>query len=58
MIRCRLSTLLLLVVLAALGLAMVVEYRQAARRMSELGDRLAEADRWWRSLDVGLEATP
>jgi hypothetical protein len=32
MIRCRLSTLLL-VVLAALGLAMVVEYRQAARRM-------------------------
>ena len=41
MIRCRLSTLLLLVVLAALGLAMVAEYRQAARRMSEHWDRLA-----------------
>lgn len=50
MIRCRLSTLLLLVVLAALGLAMVVEYRQAARRMSELGDRLAAEGQWWRSI--------
>ena len=39
--RCRLSTLLLLVVLAALGLAMVAEYRQADRRMSEHRDRLA-----------------
>jgi hypothetical protein len=41
MFRCRLSTLLLLVVLAALGLAMVAEYRQADRRMSEHRDRLA-----------------
>src|SRR4051812_4191783 len=42
MFRCRLSTLLLLVVLAALGLAMVAEYRQADRRMSEhRRDRLA-----------------
>jgi hypothetical protein len=49
MIRCRLSTLLLLVVLAALGLAMVAEYRQAARRMSEHGDRLAAEGQWWES---------
>lgn len=49
MIRCRLSTLLLLVVLAALGLAMVVEYRGAARRMSGHGDRLAAEGRWWES---------
>jgi hypothetical protein len=49
MIRCRLSTLLLLVVLAALGLAMVVEYRQVARRKAELRDRLAAEGQWWRS---------
>jgi hypothetical protein len=51
MIRCRLSTLLLLVVLAALGLAMVAEYRQAARRMSEHGDRLAAEGQWWESFN-------
>jgi hypothetical protein len=49
MIRCRLSTLLLVVVLAALGLAMVVEYRQVARRKAELGARLAAEGQWWRS---------
>ena len=49
MFRCRLSTLLLLVVLAALGLAMVAEYRQADRRMSEHRDRLAAEGQWWRS---------
>ena len=49
MFRCRLSTLLLLVVLAALGLAMVVEYRQVARRKAELRDRLAAEGLWWRS---------
>ena len=49
MFRCRLSTLLLLVVLAALGLAMVAEYRQAARRMSEHRDRLAAEGLGWES---------
>ena len=48
--RFRLSTLMLLIVLAALGLALVVEYRRAARRMVELQARLAEEDRWWRSI--------
>jgi hypothetical protein len=48
MFRCRLSTLLLLVVLAALGLAMVAEYRQAARRMSE---HSAAEGMWWESFD-------
>jgi Tfp pilus assembly protein PilX len=51
MIRCRLSTLLLLVVLAALGLAMVAEYRQAARRKAEHRDRLAAAGQWWESFN-------
>ncbi|WP_165252458.1 hypothetical protein [Paludisphaera soli] len=46
MIRCRLSTLLLLIVLAALGLAMVVDYLQAPRRMSELKDRQAADEQW------------
>ncbi|KAJ3059207.1 hypothetical protein HK102_010100 [Quaeritorhiza haematococci] len=49
MIRCRLSTLLLLIVLAALGLAMVVEYLQAPRRMSALKDRQAADGQWWRN---------
>jgi hypothetical protein len=47
MFRCRLSTLLLLVVLAALGLAMVVEHRQVARRKAEYRDRHAAAIQWW-----------
>ena len=50
MFRCRLSTLLLLVVLAALGLAMVAEYRRAARRAAE---RFAAEDGWWESFDQG-----
>lgn len=49
MIRCRLSTLLLLVVLAALGLAMVVECLRAPRRMSELRARQVAEAQWWRS---------
>ena len=56
MIRCRLSTLMLLVVLAALGLAMVAEYRQAARRMSEDRDRLAAEGLWWESFDQQEES--
>ena len=49
---------MLLIVLAALGIALVVHYRRAARREVELQARLAEEDRWWRSIDVRLEATP
>ena len=49
--RCRLSTLMLLIVLAALGIALVEHYRRAARRQVELQARLAEEDLWWRSLE-------
>lgn len=45
--RCRLSTLTLLIVLAALGFAMVVECRRADRGAAR-GDRLAEEGLWWR----------
>ena len=48
MFRCRLSTLLLLVMLAALGLTMVAEYHQAARRTAE---HFAAEGRWWESFD-------
>jgi hypothetical protein len=48
--RFRLSTLMLLIVLAALGIALVVHYRRAARREVELQARLAEENRWWRSI--------
>ena len=48
--RFRLSTLMLLIVLAALGLALVVEYRRAARREAELYARLAAESRWWWSI--------
>ena len=48
--RFRLSTLMLLIVLAALGIAMVVHYRRAARREVEFQGRLAEEERWWRSI--------
>jgi uncharacterized membrane protein YfcA len=49
--RCRLSTLMLLIVLAALGIALVEHYRRAGRRAVELQARLAEEDLWWRSLE-------
>ncbi len=50
--RCRLGTLMLLIVLAALGLTLVVEYRRAARRLEvELQARIAEENVWWRSID-------
>jgi hypothetical protein len=55
--RSRLSTLMLLVVFAALGLALVVEYRRAARG-NRASARVAEEDGWWRGIDVWLEATP
>jgi hypothetical protein len=42
--RFRLSTLMLLIVIAALGVAMVVQQRRAARREAELRARLAEKD--------------
>ena len=49
--RFRLSTLMLLIVIAALGIALVVHYRRAARREVELQARRAEEDRWWRSIN-------
>jgi hypothetical protein len=45
--RIRLSTLLLLIVLVALGLALVVEYRRAGRRFEAEPGRFAEELRWW-----------
>jgi hypothetical protein len=44
---------MLLIVLAALGIALVVEYRRAARR--EVLQAEAEAEQWWRN--VRFEAT-
>ena len=41
--RFRLSTLMLLIVIAALGTALVVQQRRAARREAELQARLAQA---------------
>jgi len=43
--RFRLSTLMLLIVLAALGIALVVEYRRAARLEAELK---AQITRFWK----------
>ena len=56
--RFRLSTLMLLIVIAALGVAMVVQQRRAARRESELRARLAEKDAlvyWYRAYDSELK---
>jgi hypothetical protein len=41
--RFRLSTLMLLVVIAALSVALTVQYHRAARREAELRAKLAEA---------------
>lgn len=43
--RFRLSTLLLLVVIIALGLGLVVQQRQADRREAALRTQIAEKDR-------------
>jgi hypothetical protein len=42
--RYRLSTLMLLIVIAALSIALVVQHRRAARREGEIETRLAEAN--------------
>jgi hypothetical protein len=42
--RFRLSTLMLLIVIAALGVALVVQQRRAARHVAELQAQLAEMD--------------
>ena len=41
---------MLLIVLAALGIALVVHYRRAARGEVEFRARQAEEERWWRSI--------
>jgi hypothetical protein len=41
---------MLLIMLAALGIALVEHYRRAARREVELYARLAEEELWWRSI--------
>ena len=41
--RVRLSTLMLLIVIAALGVALVVQQRRAARREADLQARLAQS---------------
>ena len=56
--RIRLSTQMLLIVLAALGLALVVEYRRADRRWAEHRARFGEEDLWWRSIDARFGPTP
>jgi hypothetical protein len=42
--RFRLSTLMLLIVIVALGTALMVQHHRAARREAELQARLAEAN--------------
>jgi hypothetical protein len=44
--RFRLSTLMLLIALAALGIALVVHYRRAARREAEWKARIARSWRY------------
>ena len=57
--RFRLSTLMLLIVIAALSLALVVQQRRAARRETELKARLAAAGmpgfQYWNVNVRGLE---
>ena len=56
--RFRLSTLMLLIVIAALGIVMVVQQRRAARREAELQARLAEKDavvNWYKAYDSELK---
>ena len=56
--RIRLSTLLLLFVIAALGMALVVQHERASRREAELQSRLATCQRlaehmqWQRELPI------
>lgn len=44
--RFRISTLMLLVVIAALSIALLEQGRRAARREAELRARIAELDMW------------
>jgi hypothetical protein len=56
--RFRLSTLLLLVAIAALGIALVVQQHRAARREAELRAQLTEKDAlvdWYRAYDMELK---
>lgn len=41
--RFRMSTLMLLIVIAALGIALMLEHRRASRREAELQARLAQS---------------
>jgi hypothetical protein len=56
--RIRLSTLMLLVVIAAVCTALIVLYDRAWRREAELRARLAEKDaivNWYRAYDAELK---
>ena len=56
--RFRLGTLLLLVAIAALGIAMVVQQRRAARREAEFRAQMTEKDAlvdWYRAYDTELK---
>jgi hypothetical protein len=53
--RFRLSTLMLLIVIAALCVALVVQQRQASRREAELRVRMAEKDSQVQELKERLE---
>jgi hypothetical protein len=57
--RFRLSTLTLLIVIAALSMALVVQHRRAARREAELRARLAAAampgSQYWNVNVRGME---
>jgi hypothetical protein len=53
--RFQLSTLMLLIVIAALCVALVVQQRQASRREAELRVRMAEKDSQVQELKERLE---
>jgi hypothetical protein len=47
---------MLLIMLAALGIALVVHYRRADRREVELQARVVEESLWWQGFDAWFEA--
>ena len=59
MLRYRLSTLMLLVVIAALSITLAVQHQRAVRREAELTGKLAAmrpgSQSWWNTNVQGLE---